>query len=457
MKILLFSLLFLYVFQFSTIAQIVVDGISIKTENVAENLDTPWEILWGPDDYIWITERYGRISRLNPDTKVVTPLITIGDVHEESESGLLGMALHPNFTENPYVYVVYNYFESSIREKVVRYTYANDELSDPEVLLENVPGNRTHNGSRILFGADGKLYFSFGDVSNSSNAQDLVSLNGKILRMNPDGSTPDDNPFPESLVYSYGHRNPQGMVFTPDTRLYSSEHGPQNDDEVNRIEAGANYGWPDVEGFCDGGSEQEFCNSHSVIEPLAAWTPTLAVAGLDYYSLTDKTFWENQLLLTSLKAGKMLSLQLSPDGNEISSEKVWINDQFGRLRDICISPQGRVFIATSNRDGRGSPADDDDRIIELIPEIVSNIHSGSSNYQISVFPNPVSAILTVDLPEQDRNYSLSLLDLSGKKLFESTANAGKNQISVQHLENGIYLLHAESELYTDFFTIVIAH
>jgi glucose/arabinose dehydrogenase len=432
------SVLSVFLFQNGG-AQIIVDDIVIQTNDVARDLDTPWEILWGPDDHIWITERFGRISRVDPATTIVVPLITIDEVYEEGESGLLGMALHPDFSETAYVYLVYNYFEGGIRERIVRYTYEEDQLTNPLTLLENIPGSSIHNGSRILFGSDEKLYFSLGDAANTSNSQDTEKLNGKILRMDTDGGIPDDNPFPGSYVWSFGHRNPQGMVFTPGDVLFSSEHGPQNDDELNLIEAGANYGWPEVHGFCDENSETDFCNENDITEPLMAWTPTLAVAGLDYYAHEHIGIWQNKLLMVTLKTGRLMSLTLSENGREITGSKIWIDNQFGRLRDLCVSPGGRVFIATSNRDGRGTPLADDDRIIELVPGGVTEL--GKHHYPASgirLFPNPVSDYLIINLETNGISSTVEIVNNLGQLVILESFKGNDHKVNVTGLIPGMY-------------------
>ncbi len=364
---------FLIIIRFSALpihSQVILDSTLLDTTIMASGLDTPWEILWGPDDHIWITERGGRVSRLDPETGELTELLTISGVHEQGESGLLGLGLHPNFPTEPHIFVVYNYLEDSrIRERLVRYTYSNGTISDPNTLLEGISGASTHNGSRIVIDANQKLYMTTGDASNPSLPQQLGSLNGKILRMNLDGTVPEDNPFPGSLVWSLGHRNPQGLVISPGGMIYSSEHGPSSDDEVNIIRKGRNYGWPDVRGFCEGATEEAFCADSNVVEPIAAWTPTLAVAGTDYYSGPAIPEWQNSLLVTSLKAGTLVSLKLSEDGMSVVSEEQHFAGWFGRLRDLCVAPDGRVFIAVSNRDGRGTLRQGDDRIVRITPRI----------------------------------------------------------------------------------------
>jgi aldose sugar dehydrogenase len=347
----------------------------IQTRDVATDLAVPWEIIWGPDNWIWFTERAGRISRVNPATGEKLLLVTISDVSQVTESGLLGMALHPGFADTPHVFVVYTYGPSnSLREKLVRYTYNGTALVNPTTLLDSIPGSSTHDGSRLVILPDRTLLMTTGDAQNQAAAQNHTSRNGKILRVNLDGSAPADNPFasapyPANILWTTGHRNPQGLVYASNGVLYSSEHGPSTNDEINIIAKGRNYGWPNVHGFCnDGGAaEAQFCTDSNVVEPIKAWTPTIAPAGIDYYNNPAIPEWQNSLLMVTLNSvGSDLRLfKLNPAGTQITSETILYDNTWGRLRDLCIAPDGRVFISTSNRDGRGTPRNGDDRIIEL--------------------------------------------------------------------------------------------
>jgi len=365
-RVILLSVAILMVFNPKSRSQIYIGNTEIDTNTVVTNLDVPWEILWGSDDHIWLTERRGKISRLNPETSEITELITIGEVHARGEGGLLGMVLHPEFITQPYVYVVYNYLESNdIKERLVRYTFSNGVLVSPLTLLEGITAASNHSGSRLVIDADHRLFMTTGDAYDTSLPQDLSSLNGKVLRMNLDGTIPEDNPFPGSYVWTWGHRNAQGLVISPLGIMYSSEHGTNSDDELNIIEKGRNYGWPNVLGFCSEPEESQFCADSNIMEPIAAWTPTLAVAGTDFYPHATIPEWQNSVLVTSLKASSVAALKLSPDGRTVITDELFFQHWFGRLRDICVSPDGRVFLAVSNRDGRGSVRTGDDRIVEI--------------------------------------------------------------------------------------------
>jgi len=396
-------------------------------KDIATGLDTPWEIIWGPDDYIWMTERYGRISRVNPNTGEVKEIFRITEVTEGGEKGLMGMALHPGFQNYPYVFVVFNYQQNeNTLIRVDRYTY-NGNILDPaskETIIRDIPGAQIHDGSRLWIDDNLKLYITTGDAGDASLAQNLNSINGKTLRLNLDGSIPEDNPYPDSPIWSWGHRNAQGMVMH-DGIMYQSEHGPANDDEVNIIHKSRNYGWPNVHGFCDDPSEEKFCQDYNVAEPIAVWTPTLAVAGIDFYDKTLFPFFENSLLLVSLKAGTMVQLKLSEDKMSVVSQNKYFNGMYGRLRDICISPEGKIYIATSNKDGRGAPAAQDDRIIELTPPSSSVNQNNINSSEIQIYPNPVKDKLKISFTN----------DLSDDSDLNIVDNLGKIVLSITNLES----------------------
>ena len=321
--------------------------VVIKDSIIVQGLQFPWEILWGPDNFIWMTERGGKISRVNPATGAVTLLHTVTDAVSTGEGGLLGMVLHPDFSSNPYVYVAYNYNSGGYKEKIVRFTFTGSALTSPFPLIENIAASSIHNGSRLLIGPDLKLFATTGDASNTTLPQNTSSVNGKVLRLNLDGSIPADNPVAGNPYWSFGHRNPQGLIFA-NTILYSSEHGPNTDDEVNIIEKGRNYGWPNVPGYCDPGAEQTFCTANNVKEPIKTWTPTTAACGLDYYNHNLIPQWKNSLLMVALKDARLYQMKLDATYKIIDSTNQYFVSKYGRMRDLCISPEGKVYICTSN-------------------------------------------------------------------------------------------------------------
>lgn len=330
----------------------------ISTKVLTQSLTHPWELVWGPDNFIWMTERAGKVSRVNPETGAVTLVSAIADVRSVGEGGLLGMVLHPNFTSTPNVFLAYNYEKpgSGYIEKIVKYTYANGALTNPVILLDNIPASSIHNGARLVITPDLKLFISTGDAANQPSAQNINSLSGKILRINLDGTIPADNPISGNPLWSLGHRNPQGLVYAKD-KLYSSEHGPDKDDEINIILKNRNFGWPNVNGFCNESGEQAFCTANNVVVPLKNWTPTIAVSGMEFYDNKQIPQWQNSLLVATLKDQTLYQHKLSENGDQIIESKEFLRGQFGRLRDVCIAPTGKVYVATGNGNN--------DKIIEI--------------------------------------------------------------------------------------------
>jgi glucose/arabinose dehydrogenase len=295
-----------------------------------------------------MTERGGKISRVNPSNGSLNVLITIPEVKSIGEGGLLGMAIHPDFSTNPHVFLAYNYDKSGIyTEKIVRYTYNGTTLVNPTIILDNIPAANFHNGARLLISSDLKLFISTGDATNQQTSQSLTSRSGKILRINLDGSIPNDNPIDSNPLWSYGHRNPQGLVFA-NAKLYSSEHGPDRDDEINLIIKNRNYGWPSVNGFCNESAEKSFCNSNNVAEPLKSWTPTIAVSGMDFYNYEALPQLKNSLILATLKDQTLYQLKLNSTGDGIEETKELFRGTYGRLRDVCVGADGKIYVATSN-------------------------------------------------------------------------------------------------------------
>lgn len=359
------------------------DDLGLKVEVFASELDTPWEISWGPDGNLWLTERRGYLKKIDPDTRTITTVASIDSV-EYGESGLMGLAFHPNFDSQPYIYLTYSYSSGrTIKNRLSRFRYGAGTLVNEEVLIDEIPGNTYHDGSRIAFGPDGYLYMTTGDAGNTSLARNKDSLAGKILRVDERGNPAPGNPFNDE-IYSYGHRNPQGLDFHPETGIpYITEHGPRDNDEFGPVYRGGDYGWDAVHGFCDGDmpGEEQVCRTNSIQEPLAAWTPTIAPAGGVFYDGTLIPQWEGSFLFTTLKDEALVRLVLSPAEEQnrytgksrthslaVVKQEVFLEGLYGRLRDVTIGPGGAVYVATSNRDGRGPPDREDDRILVIRPK-----------------------------------------------------------------------------------------
>lgn len=308
---------------------------------VKDGLSTPWAIVFLPDGTRVVSERGGQIRVGDSQQPIV-----VDGVVERGEGGLLGLAIHPDFHDNGRLYLYYTTEVSgSTINRVEAATLRNNELIDRRTILDEIPGAANHNGGAIEFGPDGKLYVANGDAGDTRLPQDRESLAGKILRMNDDGSVPDDNPF-NSLVWSYGHRNPQGLAWDSDGRLWSVEHGPQANDELNLIERGGNYGWPEITG-----SEARD----------GMRTPIVTSGGDETWAPSRLVYAGGKLYFTGLRGQSLY--QGTIEGEAVTLKRLF-SSEYGRLRAIA-AQDGDLYIGTSNRDGRGRPADNDDRILKV--------------------------------------------------------------------------------------------
>ena len=435
-------LLSLFSLSINALAQtnITIGSTTVEVETIYTGLDIPWEIIYGPDGYIWTTERKGIISRIDPVAQTKTVILNlVSSVYQNSESGLLGMALHPNFGTNPEVFIAYTYGTfSNLREKVVKYTYNGTSLVNPVVILDNIIGNTTHNGSRIQILPDNTLLFSTGDAQNQLFPQDVSELNGKLLRINLDGTIPADNPIAGNPVYSFGHRNVQGILLHPNGKIYLSEHGASTDDEFQIAESGRNYGWPNVEGFCNTSNEQSFCTANNVKEPLLAWTPTIAPSDLVYYENTAFPEFNNKVLMTVLKDKKLIAMQLDATGNSVLSQTHYLTNQYGRLRDICIGAQKEIYLATNGASWSNTNPNTHS-IIVLRPPNDLGIDD-QFKAAISVYPNPIGNEFTINFPDNVLGNQFCLTDLTGRTIFSSLISEQVVRFNSTELKNGIYVL-----------------
>ncbi len=344
---------------------------SYRATTVVHGLEIPWEMRFLPDGRLLISEREGRIVLADVAAGTVSQVGTI-DVAAQGEAGLMGFALDPDFPDTPAIYVSYTHDEDGTvqnrvsRIEVVGIDSASPQLGEETVLLDGIPGGRIHNGSRVAFGPDGYLWVTTGDSGDDDLAQQLDSLAGKVLRMTKDGEVAPGNPFadrpyPFSLVYTWGHRNAQGLAFHPLTgEPYVTEHGPSDNDEVNRLESGGNYGWPDLRGQVD---EPGF------VDPIVSWSPTIAPAGAVFYSGDLLSELTGALVFVTLKERDVRVLVPGGGGEpaRFTDERVLFDEDFGRLRAIAVGPHGALYVSTSNHDGRGDTRKGDDRIILIEP------------------------------------------------------------------------------------------
>jgi glucose/arabinose dehydrogenase len=316
------------------------------TDTIATGLTSPWDIAFLPNGDALVSERdTGLIKRVTSDGDVET-VGELTDVAPTSEGGLLGLTVHPDFETQPYVYA---YLSTDSDNRLVRMRWDGSRLGAAEPLLTSNPVGEIHDGGRLAFGPDGMLYITTGETGEQALSQDLDSNGGKILRLQPDGSIPGDNPFGDSPVWSYGHRNVEGLAFDDNGRLWASEFGENTWDELNLIRPGDNYGWPLREG-----SEGEQCDC---VDPVVAWPPEVASpSGLAY---AEGTLW-----MAALRGERLWRIEL--DGAEPAGDpRGFFIGEYGRLRAIAVAPDGALWLGTSNTDGRGEPADDDDRILRV--------------------------------------------------------------------------------------------
>ncbi len=354
---------------------------------LASGLEAIWALDVLPDGRIIFTERPGRVQLLDGDGVHQIASITVST---GGERGLFGIVAHPDYVLNKAVYVMYTH---STGNRISMFTLVENppRLIDEQIIADRMPSSFLHDGGRLKIGPDGKLYATLGDARVPSDAQDINSLAGKILRFELDGSIPNDNPF-DNAVWSYGHRNPQGITWSPDGTAYSSEHGDRQLDEVNLIIRGGNYGWP---AECGSGGNH--------IDPIwctVGWT--MAPGGIAYL--------DSALYVVGLRGAQLRRLVLSSDGQSIESEEQLIDD-LGRLREVY-AHNGILLITTSNRDGRGSPQPDDDILIAYRPTGVS----------VNGAPSFTSAPVTGATEDGLYSYAVEATDPDGDKLTFSEAS-----------------------------------
>jgi glucose/arabinose dehydrogenase len=320
---------------------------------LAENLDKPRAIALS-DDKIFVTEKDGLIRVIENNTLLESPLAVFRTA-DVFDGGLLGITLHPDFSNNHYIYVFLTYDEDgNLWNKILKITESENKLQDAQTIFDKIPGSSFTNGGFIKFGPDKKLYVGTGTISDASHLpQDLDSLSGKILRLNDDGTIPNDNPFPDSPVYSFGHRNPQGITWDDHDNLYVAEIGPEKNDEINLILAGKNYGWPEQQ--CSGDANFE--------NAILCYDPSIEPGGIVFYS-GDKLDFEFPFILASMNTANLYQLELDFDEG-LSSQKSILSG-IGRVRDVIQGPDGSLYVITSNTDGKGFPDRTDDKLLRIM-------------------------------------------------------------------------------------------
>lgn len=339
-----------------------------KVEVVVRGMEVPWGIAFTPEGRMLFTERPGRVRVMEKGRLRVKPLAELPDVVSRGEAGLMGIAVHPNHARNRWVYLAYVYNEGGFKVRVTRFKDTGEQLTERKVIIENIAGAAVHVGMALGFGPDGKLYITTGDAAKKELGDQLNKIEGKTLRLNDDGSIPRDNPFvnrsgarPE--IWSYGHRNAQGIAWQPGSNLmFQTEHGPSGfdgpggGDEVNIVERGKHYGWPAI---------HHKQTRDGMVSPLLEYTPSVAPGGAAFYRGDKIPAFKNNLFFACLRGSMLVRVVL--DGRRVVRTEEMFKNEYGRLRAVAFGPDGHLYFGTSNRDGRGNPHAEDDRIFRLIP------------------------------------------------------------------------------------------
>ncbi|HJV32777.1 MAG TPA: PQQ-dependent sugar dehydrogenase [Patescibacteria group bacterium] len=323
-------------------------------KTVATGLEVPWDIAFLPDGDLLVTERPGRLKRIAPDG-AVTEIKGVDDVREGGEGGLLGVAVHPRFATTGWIYLYRTVTSGgAAKNRVDRYRLDGDALVERSTIIQNIPGAVYHDGGELVFGGDDKLYVTTGDATQGVLAQDPKSLAGKILRLNDDGTIPSDNPF-GNAVWSYGHRNPQGLAWDAQGRLWATEHGrsgvQSGYDELNLIEPGKNYGWPDIEGDEAG---------------VGMRTPVVNSGATDTWAPAGMAFYNGSLIFGGLRGEALYQARIGTSPVAVISH---FEREYGRIRAVVMGPDRMLYFTTSNRDGRGLPKTGDDKIVRVNPRL----------------------------------------------------------------------------------------
>ncbi|HRI03265.1 MAG TPA: PQQ-dependent sugar dehydrogenase [Pyrinomonadaceae bacterium] len=344
--------------------------VRFRVETVATGLEVPWGFAWLPNKDLLVTERPGRVRIVESGKLRAEPVYTVPDVEPSSESGLMDVSIHPEFAKNNFIYLAYSYNKDGKRVRVMRYKYAGGKFTEPKVVIEDIPGAPNHAGMRARFGPDGKLYITTGDSTDWTLAQKLDSLAGKTLRLNDDGTVPQDNPFVKTPgarpeIWTYGNRNPQGIAWQPGTGLtFQTEHGPSffegkgsGGDEVNILEKGKNYGWPEI---------HHTDKKEGMESPLLEYSPACAPGSAMFYNATAFPGFGGNFFFGCLRGARIIRVVL--EGRKVVRQENLLEGTVGRIREVGQGPDGFIYFSTSNRDGRGNAAKDDDRIMRLVPD-----------------------------------------------------------------------------------------
>lgn len=339
--------------------------VNVRVEEVVTGLEVPWGMAFLPNQDILVTERPGRIRLVRGGKLVPKPVATI-DVTDSGEVGLLGIATHPNFAENRLFYVYYTIDRNGSQvNRVERWRLSENGLSasSDQIILDDIPVARFHNGGRIRFGPDGMLYIGTGDAREPQSSQDVNSLAGKILRLTPDGQVPPDNPFEKNPVYITGIRNTQGFDWRDKSTLWVTDHGPSGElgrsghDKVSLATAGDNLGWPTIY-RCESGE--------GLVTPSIVWRQALPPGGATIYTGNSIPEWKGSLIIATLRSEHLQRVVFNPQSpQQVERHEVYLQGKYGRLREAIMGPDGELYVTTSNCDGRGNCPSQQDKILRI--------------------------------------------------------------------------------------------
>ncbi|MBC7885590.1 MAG: PQQ-dependent sugar dehydrogenase [Saprospiraceae bacterium] len=462
-------------------AQILLDSTYVNVSTVAQNIYYPWEIIWGPDNSIWMTQQ-GKVSRVNPQTGAIKKILDVPDYAFSEGSRQMGLALHPDFNTNKYVFIDYNYSGTiynapknhRLYMKIVRYTYnsTSDVLENPTVIIDGIKiFDGYHDGGKMII-SDDHIFLTIGDAKqvefpnlhpyvmpgDGYLPQNLDVFNGKIVRLNLDGSVPHDNPFatspfektPRNLIWSYGHRNTQGLVVGNGNKLYYAEHGRDNDDEMGIIQKGKNYGWPLIEGFCDEAFETVSCDTiTNDKDPLVSWNPNVAPSNMEYIGESPIGEFQNSILVGTLTGDNfgnhIAVLTLSETGDYVVNKRILFFREYGRIRDLCIDPLGNIYFITSNTTS-GSGSQGDDRIMKIsfnsknvITDVAETIQS-----DIVLYPNPLGKERKIYLNLPFSKGEVQLYNATGEVIETYSTETGRLVIDASSFKSGVFFIRYQT-------------